>query len=49
MTRARRHCLTVPLLTVSVPDAEHFKEIGHVLESATAGTDVLVLVSLHFN
>lgn len=27
----------------------HFKECGHVLETASAGTDVLVLVSLHFN
>lgn len=27
----------------------HFKECGHVLESAVAGTDLLVLASLHFN
>lgn len=27
----------------------HFKEIGHVRESKIAGTDVLVLVELHFN
>lgn len=27
----------------------HFKECGHVLESASAGTNVLVLASLHFN
>lgn len=27
----------------------HFKECGHVLETAVAGTDLLVLVSLHFN
>jgi len=29
--------------------AEHFKEIGHVLESKDGGTDVLVLCHLHFN
>jgi len=27
----------------------HFKEIGHCLESKTAGTDVLALINLHFN
>lgn len=33
-----------------LPGAEvHFKECGHILESKSAGTDVLVLVSLHFN
>jgi len=30
-------------------DAEHFKEIGHCMESITAGTDQLALVNLHFN
>jgi hypothetical protein len=29
--------------------AEHFKEIGHVMESKDAGTNVLVLCNLHFN
>ena len=29
--------------------AEHFKEIGHVLESKSSGTDVLVLCVIHFN
>ena len=29
--------------------AEHFKEIGHVLESKTSGTNVLVRCVLHFN
>ena len=29
--------------------AEHFKEIGHVLESKNAGTNVLAKVVLHFN
>jgi hypothetical protein len=27
----------------------HFKEIGHILESKASGTDVLALVTLHFN
>ena len=27
----------------------HFKECGHVMESAGAGTDVLALAMLHFN
>lgn len=27
----------------------HFKECGHVMQSANAGTDVLVLASIHFN
>jgi hypothetical protein len=29
--------------------AQHFKEIGHTLESKGSGTDVLVLCMLHFN
>lgn len=29
--------------------AEHFRELGHVMESKTAGTSVLALVCLHFN
>jgi hypothetical protein len=29
--------------------AEHFKEVGHVLESKTAGTDVLAWCLVHFN
>ena len=28
---------------------EHFKEIGHCLESVTAGTDQLALCFIHFN
>ena len=27
----------------------HFKEVGHCLESKTAGTNVLALIVLHFN
>jgi hypothetical protein len=29
--------------------AQHFKEIGHVMQSVNAGTNVLALVCLHFN
>jgi hypothetical protein len=41
-------------INVEVPSAnpvvaEHFKEIGHVCESNAGGTNVLVLVELHFN
>ena len=41
-------------IDVAVPSsnpvvAEHFKECGHVMQSASAGTNVLVLASLHFN
>lgn len=28
---------------------QHFKEIGHCLQSAAAGTDVLVRIVMHFN
>jgi len=30
-------------------DGEHFKEIGHCLETKSAGTDVLCKIILHFN
>lgn len=41
-------------MSVAVPSAnpvvaEHFKEIGHVLETKSSGTNVLCLVHLHFN
>jgi hypothetical protein len=41
-------------IDVAVPSAnpsndQHWKEIGHVLESKIAGTNVLVLCNLHFN
>jgi hypothetical protein len=41
-------------LNIAVPSAnpvvaDHFKEIGHVMESKSSGTDVLVLCHLHFN
>lgn len=41
-------------LNIAVPSAnpvvaEHFKECGHVMESKSSGTNVLVLCCLHFN
>jgi len=41
--------LNIPIPSVAPADAEHFKEIGHVMESKADGTDVLVLCHLHFN
>jgi hypothetical protein len=46
-TDGRGDNIAVP--TVSPADAQHFKEIGHVMESKDAGTNVLALVCLHFN
>jgi len=46
-TAGRAVNVAVPSSTPAA--AEHFKEIGHVLESKSDGTDVLVLVELHFN
>ena len=46
-TDGRGDNIAVP--TVSPTEAQHFKEIGHVLEAKEAGTDVLALVCLHFN
>lgn len=41
-------------LNVAVPSSnptvgEHFKEIGHVLQSKVSGTNVMVLCQIHFN
>jgi hypothetical protein len=40
-------------ITGAVPSpptgAEHFKEIGHCLESQSSGTDVLAYIIVHFN
>jgi hypothetical protein len=41
-------------LNIAVPSsspaaAEHFKEIGHVMQTKGATTDLLVLCNLHFN
>ena len=46
-TDGRALCVAVPTSNPVV--AEHFKEIGHVLETKDGGTDVLVLCHLHFN
>lgn len=41
--------LNIAVPTSTPADPQHFKEIGHVCESKTSGTDVLVLVDIHFN
>ena len=46
-TDGRAYNVAVPTSNPVV--AEHFKEIGHVLETKGSGTDVLVLCHLHFN
>lgn len=46
-TDGRALCISVPTGNPMVND--HFKEIGHVLETKTSGTNLLVLVHLHFN
>jgi hypothetical protein len=46
-TDGRATCVEVPNVNPVV--AEHFKEIGHTLESKDAGTNVLVKCVLHFN
>ncbi len=46
-TDGRGYNVAVPTSNPVV--GEHFKEIGHVLETKGSGTDVLVLCSIHFN
>lgn len=41
--------LNIEVPTVSPVEAQHFKEIGHVCESKSSGTNVLVLCDVHFN
>jgi len=48
-TDGRAEVTTAPSGIGAIAASEHFREIGHCLESATAGTDVLVKVVLHFN
>lgn len=43
----RAYNVAVPAVSPVV--AEHFREIGHPVESVGSGTDVLVLCVLHFN
>jgi hypothetical protein len=52
ITQAGRADITNPNPPASgiiVEIQEHFREIGHCLESVTAGTDKLARVVLHFN
>lgn len=46
-TNGRANCIDVP--SSNPVQAEHFKEIGHVLESKQAGSNVIANVILHFN
>lgn len=49
-TDGRADCsLTQPSGGGFVEASEHFKEIGHCLETKTAGTNVLAKIVLHFN
>ena len=41
--------LNIDVPTVNPVVADHFKEIGHVLESKVAGTNILVKCVIHFN
>lgn len=41
--------LNIAVPSASPAAAEHFKEIGHVLETKNASTDMLVKCILHFN
>lgn len=43
----RAYCVAVPSSNPVV--AEHFRELGHCLQSKDAGTNVLTLCVLHFN
>lgn len=46
-TNGRATFIEVP--NTNPVQAEHFKEIGHVLESKAGGVNVLVLCEIHFN
>lgn len=46
-TDGRALCIAVP--AANPVQAEHFKEIGHTIESKLAGINVLVKCVLHFN
>lgn len=43
-TAGRAAAITNPASTT-----QHFREIGHALESKTAGTNTLVWATIHFN
>ena len=42
-------CLNVAVPSSTPGAAEHWKEVGHVAESKSSGTDILVLVHTHYN
>lgn len=48
-TDGRAEVTTAPTGIGALSTAEHFKEIGHCIESKDAGTNVLAYVILHFN
>jgi hypothetical protein len=48
-TDGRAEATVPPVGIGALTVSEHFKEVGHCLESKAAGTDVLAKVLLHFN
>jgi len=48
-TDGRAQATTAPDGVGALVVSEHFREIGHCLESVDAGTNVLAMVILHFN
>lgn len=48
-TDGRAEVTTAPSGLGALATSEHFKEIGHCLESKGAGTNVLAKIVLHFN
>jgi hypothetical protein len=48
-TVSRGLCIELMPGGIIIPVAEHFKEVGHVIESKPAGTNVLAKCIIHFN
>lgn len=48
-TDGRAEVTTPPTGIGALSTSEHFKEIGHCIESKSSGTDVLAKIVLHFN
>lgn len=46
-TDGRIYNIDVPIINPA--EAEHFREVGHVVQTVSSGTDVLVLVDTHAN
>lgn len=42
-------CIAIDVPSASPAEGQHFKEVGHCVAAASAGTDVLVWVESHFN